>query len=171
MSPILITATFAIVLIASFSWLYYRLAVATGRPRFSAEWWNHFSVERYRPLERLLDERDFAYLRTIPGYDAGVERRLRSERLRVCRLYLRDMKDDFGRLQAVGQALIVAGRADAGFQEDLFQQKVAFTRAWWLVRIELAGARLGIARVDARRLVATMDATAVKFQPVLTPAA
>ncbi len=170
MSPVtfvvIISAGLAVVL----TWLFRKLFRSTEGPAFSAEWWENFSAERYIPIANLLSEEDFTYMRHLPGYEAGAERAFRDRRVKICRAYLTDMREDFGRLQALGQALIVAGKADASFQDKLFEQKVRFTRAWWMVRIELEAYRFGVGQVHAGRLVELLDGTVAQIQPVMQPA-
>ncbi len=171
MLPVLLTAFSTLVLVIVLAVLYHRLALSSRRPAFSAEWWSEFSPERYRPLQRLLSQDDFEFVRTLPGYQPGMDRSFRKRRIAVCRAYLSEMRLDFLRLQAVGQALIIAGKATPGLQDELFRQKVIFTRAWWRVRLQVAAYSIGVGSVDTSGLLEALDRTAVTFRPVLTPAA
>ena len=53
---------------------------------------------KYRPMERLLQEEDFRFLSSQPGFSARLGRRFRSQRRRVFRAYLRSLSMDFGRV-------------------------------------------------------------------------
>ncbi|MBI4890607.1 MAG: hypothetical protein HY821_08270 [Acidobacteria bacterium] len=108
-------------------------------------------------------------MRNLPGYDAVTERAFRNRRVKICRAYMMDMREDFDRLQALGQALILAGKTDAGFQDKLFGQRLRFTRAWWMVRLELEAYRFGLGQVNTGRLVELLDGTAAQIQPVMQP--
>jgi len=46
----------------------------------TTDWLNELSVERYRPMLRLLESADFEYVRSQKGYTAAMGRRLRQER-------------------------------------------------------------------------------------------
>ena len=61
------------------------------------EWLKNFSVSSYRPMERLLDEGDIRFLTEHPGYEPGMENRLRADRRRIFRLYLKNLGRDFAR--------------------------------------------------------------------------
>jgi len=171
MSPVLLTCLGTAAVVGVLALLYHRLAVSARDHSFSPEWWSDFSPERYRPLQRLLSRDDFGYLRTIPGFEPGAERAFKARRMTACRAYLDEMRTDFNRLQMVGQAMIIAGKAQPGFQDEMFRQKVTFTRAWWRVRLQLVAFEFGVGSVDASGLLDALDRTAVTFRPVLTPAA
>jgi len=60
-----------------------------------------FSLDRYRPMQRLLDTRDIEYLQVHPGFDRELEKLLRKQRTQVLRMYLRSLRKDFQVLHAV----------------------------------------------------------------------
>ncbi len=59
----------------------------------------------YRPMNRLLAEEDFCFLRGLAQLRPGLVRRLRQTRVAVLRLYLWEMRADFDRLHALCRAL------------------------------------------------------------------
>src|SRR5438552_11799505 len=56
------------------------------------------SLEKYRPMEPLLQEQDFRFLASQPGFSPQLGRRFRTERRRIFRGYLRHRRKDFGRV-------------------------------------------------------------------------
>lgn len=46
-------------------------------------------------LSRLLSAKDITFLRTLPGYKPAIERKLRKDRRRIFRLYLKEMVGDY----------------------------------------------------------------------------
>src|SRR5437763_8657862 len=64
----------------------------------TAEWIDELSIERYRPMLRLLDSTDLEFLRTQPGYSPKMESKLRAQRCQIFRGYLRCLSMDFGRV-------------------------------------------------------------------------
>ncbi len=157
-------------LTAGLTWLFWRLALPAPYLSFSPDWWEHFSAERYLPLAHLLREEDFAFLRTQPGYHPELGRQLRRRRIGICRAYLSEIRQDFLRLQGVGQALLAAGQAEPELQELLFRQRIRFTQSWWSVRVQLEMQRFGLGRVDFAGLIGTLDASASQLRPALSPA-
>jgi hypothetical protein len=171
MPQLAITVLVSVSLLAGLVWLFRRLAASMESNSFEPEWWEHFSVDRYLPLSSLLAEEDFIFLRGLPGYQPAAEREFRARRVKICKVYLNEMRADFGRLQAAGQAMLAAGRAGVEFQNELFRQKVRFTKAWWSVRLQLAGYEIGLNRVDTTGLVEMLDVSATQFRPLMNPAA
>lgn len=170
MSALYTVSLLAIALLAGVYFLVRRLSAGVPVREADPEWWEHFSAERYAPLSYLLSSEEFAYLRSLPGYQPAVERQMRSSRARICRLFLQEMKDDFMRLQAVGQALTVAGKCTPEFREQLLRQRVQFSRAWWSVRVQLACWQIGIGSVDVSSLLDAMRASAAKVEFAFVPA-
>jgi hypothetical protein len=147
------------------AFLYYRLVLASRSFQIDPEWWKSFTPHRYSPIARLLDESDFDYLREQQGCNSEIIRELRRRRISVFEGLLREMTADFGRLQAMGQLMLSAGVADASLREALFQQKVQFTIGLVRVRMQLVGYRMGIGRVDVRRMLEAMRLSATMLRP------
>lgn len=161
----------AAALTAGLAWLFWRLALPAENLSFSPDWWQHFSTERYLPLCHLLDEADFLFLRDQQGYSPVLERQLRRRRMAICRSYLTEIRQDFVRLQGLGQALLVAGQAQPELQEVLFRQRVRFTRSWWTARLQLELYRFGMVQANFSTLIGTLDFSASQIRPALSPAA
>lgn len=118
-----------------------------------------FDVEHYRPMERLLAEEDFVFLKSQPGYHAEIGKRWKRERRRIFRLYLVELKRDFRRLHARARRLA----ADAGAGSDdlvwiLMRQRVTFLCAIARLEARLALAGTGLGAVDAAPLIGMLDA-------------
>ncbi len=171
MPHLVLTIGSSVLLVAGLVWLYLGIAASSSRLSFSAEWWEHFSPERYLPLQRLLASDDLDYLRSMPGYSREIERVFRRGRLKICGQYLAEIEVDFQRLMGVGQALVTAGRADARLADELFRQRMRFVGALWRVRLELVAYRFGLGRVNVSGLIEALDQTAMTFQPMLNAAA
>jgi hypothetical protein len=121
-----------------------------------ADWFRRFRPERYLPMLRLLDSSEFRFLERQPGATRSMIRQLRRRRLVVLHGYLRSMRDDFNRLQALGQALIGAGVADRALADALFQSRVEFFRAWWGFQIRIALYKWGVTPAAAGKLVGVL---------------
>src|SRR5205807_20468 len=64
----------------------------------TAEWIDELSIERYRPMLRLLESSDLEFLRTQPGYSPKMESNLRAQRCQIFGGYLRCLNMDFRRV-------------------------------------------------------------------------
>ena len=126
----------------------------------SVDWIQDLSAVRYRPMERLLSTEDLDFLASQPGYTRQMARRLRSERRKAFRGYLRCMKRDFNRVTLAIQMLMINSMVDrpdlAGI---LVKQKAAFQMGLLAVEWRLAMHACGWDRmVDVRDLVGALDA-------------
>lgn len=156
---------------AAIGWLAWKIHGALRVEEADCSWWEQLDPGKYRPLLNLLDETEVEFLRAQHGYNRRLLRKFRSERARICRQFLREMKSDFHRLQAVGQALVVASRCSEDFPEELFRQRIRFSLAWWRMRAGLAVWRLGLPEPDATPLLASMEASASTVRLAVAPAA
>lgn len=165
MSPVAMTVVCSAAFILVLGWIYRRIAVASKGNSVSEQWWQEFSPERYAALGRLLSKDDFAFLRSLPGFVPGMDRRLRARRIAIFSAYLLEMRRDFAQLHSVGQALLISGQFSPGLQNDLFRLRLQFQRSWWLVRAELLLYRFGIGEVETAGLVEAFQGTAQLFMP------
>jgi hypothetical protein len=124
----------------------------------AAEWAGEFPADRYRPLLRLLDDGDVRFLRAQQGFRPEMEKRLREQRVRVVRNYLRMMEADFRRV-CHGLRRVAPGPGCDPLRLGwiLMQQQAAFERELIRVRCGLALYRRGMARVDVAGLMNVFD--------------
>lgn len=118
-----------------------------------------FDMEHYRPMERLLAEEDFMFLESQPGYRAEIGKHWKRERRRIFRLYLAELRCDFGRLHARARRLAADAAADSGdLVWILMRQRLTFLFATAHLEARLALAGAGIGTVDAAPLIEMLDA-------------
>jgi hypothetical protein len=90
-------------------------------------------------MERLLDERDFAFIASQAGYDPSIVRRLRLERKEIFQGYLRRLVRDFNQLLAIAKLMIVYGGEDQiELARSLWRQQITFYFAVFALRCRLA---------------------------------
>jgi hypothetical protein len=125
---------------------------------------------RYRPMERLLDEGDIRFLASRPDYDPRTARRLRAERRRIFRAYLRHMQRDFNRVStALHAVLLEAGQDRPELARELFNLQLTFSMSLRLAYARLALHALGVGTVDVSGLVGALDGmrqTLAQLSPV-----
>jgi hypothetical protein len=121
-----------------------------------------FDIEHYRPMERLLSDEDLVFLESQPGYRAEIGKRWKRERRRIFRMYLGELRRDFGRLHAEARRL--AAHAEAGSDDlvwMLMRQRLTFLCATAQLEARLALAAAGLGTVDAAPLIALLEAMRV----------
>jgi hypothetical protein len=122
------------------------------------EWISNFSIARYRPMLRLLDDADYKFLSSQPGYSAKFVSRLRAERRAIFRAYLRDLVRDFHKLHMAARMVLVYGKQDRPeLAMLLVRQRVVFTLAILAIECRLMLHVAGIGVVDVRNVVAAVE--------------
>jgi len=124
----------------------------------STVWLSRFSVAKYRPMERLFSEEDYRFLAGQRGYSPRIARRLRRERIKVFRGYLRLLRSDYRKLEAAIALYMANSPVDRpDLAKALFKRRIHFTcallAAEW--RARLYG--MGLTQSDTQRLVAALD--------------
>jgi uncharacterized membrane protein len=115
---------------------------------------SEFSPDYYRPMARLLREDDFEYLASQDGYRPQIGRQLRSDRRRVFRGFLKDLKADFGALHKEARLALrdtTQDRPDLALA--LVRQSVRFHIGVWRAEAALVGHAIGLGPVDCTELV------------------
>ncbi len=145
-------------LLALFAAILRHIAAAGASTPVTPEWIGGFSTARYRPMERLLDEADHRFLAAHGELGRQLSRRLRSQRRRLFRAYLRCMERDFSRTSAILKRVALNATQDRPeLVSALFKQRVLFAVGMVGVEIRLTLHGLGLASVDARRLVQAIE--------------
>lgn len=142
----------------AFARIFRHLAAPVRPPAFAGDWAEQLSLEKYRPMERLLDEADFRFLAAQPGYHARMGRQLRAERRRVLRGYMRSLERDFGRICGAIHALMAASEQDRpDLAAMLVQRRVSFAWGILSLRVRLVLDAAGWRGVDVRPLLNSLE--------------
>ncbi len=142
----------------AFSRMFGRLWAPTESEETVAEWLDDFSVARYGPMQRLLGEADYCFLRSQPGYRPALERELRSQRKQIFRDYLSLMSLDFHHLLGLANLLMIHSVEDRpDLAKQLFRQRLTFYWAMCAIECRLTVAPGGLAGVDVQGLVGTLE--------------
>lgn len=120
------------------------------------------SAARYRPMARLLDPTEEAFLASHEG--RGAIRRFRAERRRIFRGYLRSLERDFGSICGAIRLLLVNSQVDRpDLASALIRREANFALAMFSVRCRLIMHAAGIGTVDVRDLVGALDAMRIEL--------
>ncbi len=136
-----------------------------------SHWIAELSVERYRPMLRLLDESELKVLREQPGYSPRMEARLRAQRCQDFRNYLRALEADFRRVCTAAKLLMLQSEFDRpDLASVLLHQQASFALGMLVVNVRLLLYRWGLSGVDASSLVNLFDAARLELRS-LAPSA
>ena len=154
--------TFAILVLGGVAFaillLVRKLAGPATISECDPEWISNFSVARYRPMLRLLEEADYKFLATQPGYSKKYISRLRAERRSIFRAYLRNLVRDFHRLHMAARMVLVYAPQDRpDLAMTLIRQKFLFMLAVVAIEFRLVLHAAGIGTVDVRDLLTALD--------------
>lgn len=146
-------------IVVAFCPMLRRTMAGSSLAESNIEWIDAFSVADYRPMERLFSEADFEFIKTQPGYHPSMPRRLRSERRKLFHGYLRKLTGDFNGIHAAATLMVLSSQQD---RPDLallmMKQKLKFAFATLMIQKRLLFHTVGLGTVDARKLVASVEA-------------
>ena len=113
-----------------------------------------FSLDRYEPMTRLMDEGDLLFLKSQPGFRPELAKRFTQERRRIFRLYLQELARDFHRLHRQARAMVASMPADhSALVGMLIRQQVRFWYEMTAIELRLSFNWVGTASLNARGLI------------------
>jgi len=131
----------------------------------TAEWIDELSVERYRPMMRLLDSGDLEFLRFQAGYSRRMESHLRAQRCQIFRGYLRCLNMDFRRVTMALKLVMVQSQQDRpDLASILIHHQVMFVSGVIALQARLLLYRWGGCTVDASSLVQVFDVMRIELR-------
>ncbi len=152
----LVSGAVAVLLLAflTFKMLRYRNALSRN---FS---FNDFSMVRYQPMTRLLVSDDLDFLAAQPGCRPETLARLRRDRRRIFRMYLRDLAADFQALHAEARKMAASSpEPQTQLIASLLRQQFTFWFALLAIETRLLLPQAG--GLDIGELIASVEALRV----------
>ena len=136
----------------------------------TSEWIEDLSLDRYRPMLRMLDGDDIEFLRSQPGFTPAMATKLRAQRTQIFRGYLKSLETDFARVCSAIKLIMVQCKTDRPeLAETLLQQQLSFACSMFGVRLRLQLYSWGICGVDVSQLVKLFDSMRLELR-TLVPA-
>src|SRR5262245_49446931 len=124
----------------------------------TADWIDELSIERYRPMMRLLDGEELNSLRSQPGFSPQDARRLREQRCRTFRNYLDSLCTDFGRICGAIKILMVQSKDDRpDLAASLVRQQFLFASGLLAAEVRLVMYRFGFCGVEVTNLLKNFE--------------
>lgn len=167
---LLVPVSFLLSLAAAMLLLFgqYR-AARRAAASLNADWLYQLSVDRYRPMLRLLDEDDFLLLRSQPGFTPEMTERVRLQRCQIFRQYLGSLNSDFKRIVMLLKMLMAQSSQDRPeLARLLVRMQILFALGMLLIRLRLFLYRWGLAKVNISPLIGMFDFVRDKLR-VFTP--
>ncbi len=162
----------ATVILSAAAFLWVRLRSRIAISDITPEWLESFSILRYRPMQRLLAEEDFLFLRSLPGYRPEIERRLRRERRAAFRRYLDRLIRDFNRLHAAARHAVAYAATDhSDLVPVLIRQRVRFAGLILATELRLVCHAAGIRGFHAGSLITALDGMSLELRMAAVPSA
>jgi hypothetical protein len=162
MNLIVLSATGLFVLLGiAFIALFRQLASGKGSLETTGDLENIFVPSRYKPMERLLEPADQRFLASHPGYNRGMARRFRANRVEIFRGYARCLGRDFARVSNALKVLMIHAPADrSALVGMLVKQRLMFSMNMMSLEMRLTMHSFGFSAptVDVRSLVEALDA-------------
>jgi hypothetical protein len=131
-------------------------------------WIDEFSVERYRPMMRLLDADELRFAHSRPGATARLIAQLRRERCRILRGYLRSLTTDFTRVLTVLRLLIAHSNVDRpDLAALLIRSQALFALGMVLIHVQLLLYRAGIGTVSVAPVLELFEVTRLELRTLI----
>jgi hypothetical protein len=155
----IIVATFTILMLSlGVLFLLCRLGSDDQVLPVTTDWLSELSIDRYRPMLRLLEEDDFQYLRSRKGFTPEMASRLRRERVQAFRGYLQMLEADFDRVAAALRLILAHSTTDRPeLASLLFERRLMFAFALIGIHCRIGLFRLGLSSVDVSILIQLFD--------------
>ena len=172
MTPPITVATVAILLLGLGAlFLVRRLGSDNQVLPVTTEWLSELSTDRYRPMQRLLEETDFRFLRSQKGFTPEMSSRLRRQRVQAFCGYLRMLEADFDRVGAALRLILANSECDRPEVASLLlQSRLMFAFALTGVHCRLVLFRWGLSGVDVAGLIQLFEGVRLELR-TLVPAA
>ena len=155
-------------------YILIRRQIANPPRRLSAssDWTPELSVDRYRPMFRLLADDDLRFLRSQPGVTPALVARLRQQRYQVFLGYLRSLQRDFH--QACEALVLVAVQSETDRQDilrALMINRAKFSIGFLRVRCRLLMYRWNIDQEPVANLVNLFEGLQLELLALAEPTA
>jgi len=148
-----------------------KLGFGTRDLPVTAEWIDELSIERYRPMARLLESSDLEFLRSQPGFTRPVLRKIRRQRCKIFRGYLQCLEYDFGSVCTAIKLVALQSEQDWPYLAAvIMRHRLMFAAGMVVVHCRLAFYRWGVCGVDVAGLVKRFDRMRSELR-TLVPAA
>jgi hypothetical protein len=168
---IILLVSVVIAACAGLAALVRRLArqyVSSNGPSAGTEWIEELSIERYRPMLRLLSQDDLEFLRTQPGFTPQMLAKVRIQRCQLFREYMRNLDVDFKRVCMALKMILLRSEVDRpDLASGLVRHQMLFAYRKLRIQFQLVLFRYGFGTVDVSNLVSLFDGMRRELQTLV----
>lgn len=158
----------ALLFLAVLAYLIRKVAFGGHNLPVTAEWIEDLSLDRYRPMLRMLDTGDIEFLRSQPGFTPSMATKLRAQRTQIFRGYLKSLESDFARVcSAIKLVMWHSNHDRPELAEALIRQQITFACTMLMVRVRVQLYSLGICGVDVTELVKLFDSMRLELRTLV----
>ena len=153
--PAMVTLLALPVVIVAVCSLICRQVATLGRsPSIPPDWTPELSVDRYRPMFRLLSHDDIGFLRSQPGGTPALIKRVRRRRYQVFLGYLQSLERDFhAALQALTVVMVHSHSDRRDIVRTMIVSRMRFSVAVYRVRFRLLVYRWNLGQEPVAHIV------------------
>ena len=164
--------TFSIILavgLLALGAFFLRTLLQTGNNLpLTSDWIEELSVERYRPMLRMLDSTDIEFLRSQPGFTPQMGAKLRQQRAQMFSGYLRSLESDFTRVCSATKLVMFHSNQDRpDLAKTLLRQQFQFAIGMVNVRCQLFLYRWGLCHVEVSSLLKLFDGVRLELRTMV----
>jgi hypothetical protein len=135
-------------------------------------WINELSLDRYRPMMRLLDSGDLEFLCSQSGVTPKTIRDFRRQRCRIFRRYLRELNTDFACVcMAITVIMLQSDTDRPDLASKLLRSRVHFVWCLVLAQTRLALYEIGVGSIDAACLLKLFDGMRLELRSLVPASA
>jgi hypothetical protein len=143
-----------------------RFGVAPLPP--TTDWIDEFSVERYRPMLRLLNDADLLFLCSHSSVTPKHVAHFRQERCKILRGYLRSLRTDFTRIVAALKLVMTQASSDRpDLAAVLIRSQATFAACMLLAHVQLLLYSFGIGTVDVAALLKVFEGMRLELRTLV----
>jgi hypothetical protein len=158
----------ALFFLAVLAYLIRKVAFGGNNLPVTAEWIEDLSLDRYRPMLRMLDTGDIEFLRSQPGFTPRMATKLRAQRTQIFRGYLKSLESDFARVcSAIKLVMLYSNHDRPELAEALIRQQITFACSMMTVRVRVVLYSLGVCGVDVTDLVKLFDSMRLELRTLV----
>lgn len=148
--------------------LTWRLGHQAANLHLTAFWIDELSVERYRPMSRLLDDAELRFLCSHSDITPKLAAQFRRQRSAIFRGYLRSLTIDFERVLAALKLLMAHATTDRpDLASVLIRSQVSFAGSMILIQVQLMLYDFGIGQVNVAHLLSTFERTRLELRTLI----
>jgi hypothetical protein len=131
----------------------------------TAEWIEELSIERYRPMLRLLDSDDHEFVRNQSNFEETKFAEFRRDRCRLFRTYLKWLNADFASVCLALKITMLQAEIDRpDLASTLLRSQIRFATRMLTVQFQLALYEAGFGTVDVRGLLTLFDSMRLELR-------